>query len=208
MCHYLGPMWSEIKRKLFHMTALIYVVGIIYLPRPLYLVLVGSALVAVLCVEALRLKIPTAALWFQRNFGALFRTHEATRLSGVPWMLAGVGLTAALLGPVRLASAAILYLILGDAAASLIGIRLGGPHWPGSRKRIVGSLACLGVCLVVGASVLRPEYAWSGVLFGALAATTIEWSHLPINDNFTIPVGSAVVFCLVYRVAPFTGLGS
>lgn len=196
-------MWSEIKRKLFHLTALVYVAGIIYLPRRPYLLLIGSALVLVGGVEAARLRRPAVNAWFQRRFGGLFREEERRRPTGVVWMLGGVLLTAVVVGPALLAAAALLYLILGDSVASLAGKGLGGPHWPGSRKRLTGSAACFLVCLGVGAVLLRPAYGWRGVLIGAGAATLLEWGVLPGNDNLAIPVGAGLALLLAYGIPPF-----
>lgn len=199
-------MWPEIKRKLFHLTALLYVVGIIYLPRRVYVGIIGLALGAVLLIETARLKNPRVHAWFDRVFGNLFREKESHHLSGVPWMLAGVGLSAAIVGPVELAATSILYLILGDAVASLIGMRLGGPRWFGSAKRMSGSAACYAACLLIGQMVLAPTFGWPGVFVGAFAATAIELCPIPVDDNFSIPVGAALVFCLMYRIVPFAGL--
>lgn len=199
-------MWREIKRKFFHLSALIYVVGIIYLPRRTYLCILAAAFVLVLVVEVARLKRPALNEWFQLRFGGLFRERERDRLSGVSWMLAGVLTTVAMAEPLPIAVAAILYLVLGDAVASLVGIRLGGPHWPGSDKRISGSLACFAVCLVIGAVILREPYGWAAVLVGALAATIFERGVVPVNDNFLIPTGSALTLLAIVRGVPFSGL--
>jgi len=199
-------MWPEIKRKLFHLTALLYVVGIIYLPRRQYVGILGLALAAVLLLETARLKVPRLNAWFIRMFGTMFRPQEENHLSGVPWMLAGVGLSAAIIGPLPLAASCILYLVLGDGVASLVGKRLGGPRWFGSSKRMSGSAACYAVCVIVGQMLIAPEFGWTGVLMGAFVATLIEGLPLPVDDNFSIPVGAALMFCFFYGILPFAGL--
>jgi dolichol kinase len=199
-------MWREIKRKFFHLTALLYVVGIIYLPRRTYLCILAGALAAVFAVEIVRLQVPAVNEWFDRRFGGLFRDQERHRFSGVSWMLAGVLTTAAMVGPLPMAAASILYLVLGDAVASLIGIRVGGPHWPGSDKRISGSVACFAVCLLIGVAIIRTDYGWPGVLIGAAVATILERGFAPINDNFLIPVGSGLALLAAYRIPPFSGI--
>jgi dolichol kinase len=196
-------MWSEIKRKLFHLTALIYVAGIIYLPRRAYVAVLAVALLVVGGVEAARLSRPSVNAWFQRWFGGLFREEERNRPTGVLWMLGGVLLTAVVVAPTALAATALLYLILGDGIASVAGKGLGGPRWPGSPKRLAGSLACLLVCLAVGALVLRPGWGWHGIVLGAAAATFLEWGPLPGNDNLTIPLGAGAALLLAYGIPPF-----
>ena len=199
-------MWPEIKRKLFHLTALIYVVGIIYLPRRTYLAILGAALAAVLVVETIRLHRPAVNAWFQRRFGGLMRPAEGGRMSGVVWMLGGVLVTVALVEPVAIGAAALLYVVLGDTLASLVGIRVGGAHWPRSRKRISGSVACFTTCMFIGAVILLPDYGWYGVVVGAVAATALEAGIFPLDDNFTIPVGSAIALLAANRLMPFSGL--
>src|SRR5690349_14883170 len=99
MCDHKRSMWSEIKRKLFHLTALIYVAGIIYLPRRAYVAVLAAALLVVGGVEAARLSRPAVNAWFQRWFGGLFREVERNRPTGVLWMLGGVLLTVVVVAP-------------------------------------------------------------------------------------------------------------
>jgi dolichol kinase len=47
-------------------------------------------------------------------------------------------------------------------------------------------------------------YGWHGVVAGAITATLLEWSVLPINDNLTIPVGSSLVLLACYQVKPLS----
>ena len=135
MCDDGLSVLTEIKRKLFHLTALLYVAGIIYLPRPIYIALLAACLILVIAIEQSRLRIPAVKAWFSRRFQGLFREQENDHVSGVVWMLGGVLSTAILVRPTSLACAALLYLILGDGVASLAGIGFRGPHWPQSPKR-------------------------------------------------------------------------
>lgn len=189
-------MWSEIKRKSFHFCGIIYVIGLIHIPRPAYVAILTMALIVVLAFEMARLKIPTVGRWVEKIFGSLLRSGEQGRPSGVFWMLAGVNVTVVLVESVPLAAASLLYLILGDGVASLAGMRLGGPHWPRSQKRVSGSLACFLVCLLIGVVLLQPQFGWGAVVVGALVATVVEFGVVPMDDNFTIPVISGLVLKL------------
>lgn len=196
-------MWNEIKRKSFHLLSFVYLVGAIYIPRPRYLMILAVFLAVVFAFETCRLRNPLFQNFIYRYFGGLFRESEQTRYSGMLWMLLGVLLTLALVEPIDVASTALLYLIVGDTAASLVGIRLGGPYWKGTDKRISGSAACFVVCLIMGFVLLRPERAWYGVVIGALVATWFEKGVFPVNDNIAIPLAGAVSLMSCYGLYPW-----
>lgn len=195
-------MWSELRRKLFHLTSLIYVVGLIYIPRKTYAVVLGSLCVAVFLVETARLKNPNWQARIHRIFGALMRAKEEKKYSGLFWMLVGVTITVVLVPDVPVAASALLYLILGDAMAALVGLRFQGPYWPGRDKRIGGSAACFVTCFLVGAVLLASPYGWRGVWAGAVTATIVELGVVPLDDNITIPVASSLVLMLCYGLTP------
>jgi dolichol kinase len=193
-------MWIEIRRKLFHLIGFIYVIGLVYIPRAEYVGLLTSLVAIIFAMEQTRLRVPAVGAWFERNAGALFREEERHRMSGVFWMADGVWITVVLLKSVPLASTALLYLLLGDAIASLAGKRLQGPRLPRSNKSVAGSAACFFMCLFIGVSLLRPNYyGWTGIVAGAVVATVVE--AVPIfrlNDNVTIPVAAALTFLACY----------
>lgn len=193
-------MKEEIARKLFHLLALIYVAGAMLLTRPVFLRIVALFLVVDILVEFARLRIPAVRARLEKYAAGLIRPEESQKFTAVFWMLLGVLSAAILIGPLRLLITIYLFLIFGDGVASLIGKSLQGPHWPGSPKRISGSLACFIVCLCLGSILLRPDYSWFGIVIGALAATILEFGILPLNDNLTIPAGTALVFLMIYRV--------
>jgi dolichol kinase len=196
-------MWVEIRRKIFHLLSLVYVVGLVYIPRTRYLLLLLAAGILVLISETIRLRVPMVGEAFNKIFGPIMREREQKTYSGLFWMLIGVFLTVFLVDSVPVAATAILYLILGDAMAALIGIRFKGPTWPNGNKRVSGSMACFLTCLLIGNFLLRPAYSWSGVIAGALTATVVEIGFFPVDDNVTIPVASALVLMLCYGITPF-----
>jgi dolichol kinase len=193
-------MREEIIRKLFHLLALVYVAGALFLPRPVFLSGLAFLLVCDFIFETVRIRVPRFRPLIDKLVGGLVRAEESQKFTAVFWMLLGVFSAALVIGPPKLLVTIYLFLIFGDGVASLVGKGFGGPHWPNSPKRISGSLACFAVCLVSGILLLRPEYSWPGILLGALAATILEFGIVPVNDNLTIPLGSSLVFLLIYRV--------
>jgi dolichol kinase len=193
-------MIAELKRKAFHALGLGYVAGVLLLPRPVFLAAVAGLLILDIAMEIARLNWPGFAEFLNRRVGGLFRSEESRRLTGVFWMLLGVLSSALLIESSRIVSVIYLFVIFGDGIASLAGKGLGGPHWPGSPKRISGSAACFAMCAMMGGIFLRPDYSWLGILAGAFTATALEYGVIPINDNFLIPLGSSIVLKWIYQL--------
>jgi glycerol-3-phosphate acyltransferase PlsY len=140
-------------------------------------------------LELLRLRGYPAVLRVYVNFA---REQEAGRLTGAFYFFLGCLLTA-LLFPAPIAALAILYLSLGDPAATLVGGWIGKTRIWG--KSLEGLLACLGVCAAAGMAVsgLGRTPLMLVALAGAATAGLLEVLPLKINDNLTIPLGSALV---------------
>lgn len=189
-------MFNEIKRKLFHLSGLIYVVGLALLPRPTFVVVMIVAVVVIGIFDLVRINVPALNQFVITLFGDSLRDQEKKRLSGVFWMALGVLTVSLIAKDMRLAITAVVYLLLGDGVASLVGMRLQGPVWPGSQKRLSGSLACFVMCLLSGYFILTPSYGWHCIFMGAFAATALEAFSFRINDNFLIPAASALVLVL------------
>ncbi|MDI6757623.1 MAG: hypothetical protein QME32_06345 [Endomicrobiia bacterium] len=181
---------EEIKRKLFHLLTLIYVVGYWFLPRDIAVGGMGVTIFVALLIEAVRLnhkKINGLILLL-----GIHRKSEEQHLSGLLWTLSGAFFTMYVFespaNPLVMRSivlAALLYAALGDTAAALVG-RLVGRTKIGS-KSLEGSLACLVTNLIVGYFLLP----WPVFLWGAVFSTFFELIKWPLNDNFWIPILSA-----------------
>lgn len=187
---------TEAKRKLFHLTGLVYVAGFLFIPHFTLLIVLILLLCAEATTEILRLKHQNIRNWSHRILGDLLRDHERDKLSGAFWMTLGALGTAVVLPEPRLGATCMLYLIFGDAAASLTGKLLQGPAWYKSPKRISGSVACFIACVLSGLVMLPPDLGWDFVLIGAFTATFFELHSWKINDNFLIPFASAIGFFL------------
>jgi dolichol kinase len=180
---------EEIKRKLFHMLTLIYVVGYWFLPREIAVGGMGITIFTALVIEMVRLnhkKINRLILLL-----GIHRKSEEQHLSGLLWTLSGAFFTMYFFdspaNPLtrNIVLAALLYAALGDTAAALVG-RLIGRTRIGT-KSLEGSLACLLTNLAVGYFLLP----WPIFLWGALFSAFFELIKWPLNDNFWIPILSA-----------------
>jgi dolichol kinase len=91
-----------------------------------------------------------------------------------------------------IAITSLLSVAIGDPVASNIGSRF-GKHFMG-KKTLEGSLACLFSCLVVGLSISRLSLTMSPLVasYGAIYATLVEALPIDADDNFTMPLLSAI----------------
>merc|ERR1712146_295721 len=74
-------------------------------------------------VDLFRLSFPSVAARFPD--AGLLRRHERTQLTGTCWFSLGASLTTAAFTP-ALATTALVMLTLGDMAAALVGVAIGG----------------------------------------------------------------------------------
>ncbi len=184
----------EVKRKLIHLGSSIIPITLIILRPEVGIALVAAGLILAITVDVVRLRVAAVQAFFHRVFGAAMRPHEANELTGSTFLCLSA-LVCIVLFPVHITVSALFFLTLGDTAAALIGQRWGRTSlMPG--KTLEGTLACLITCIIV--VVLIPGVSLIAGLAGALAATLVElFGTETIDDNFGIPVISAVVMWIV-----------
>lgn len=181
---------QEMRRKLFHLLGLLYLVLYGVAGRLPLLWVVGVAFLMLAVFEAVRLRSPGLNAWLLKSFGGIHRPFEARTPSGILWTLGGVWLTVAVVPHPDIVATSLLYLTLGDGMAGLVGrtfgkVRLG-------RKSLEGSLACFLTCWVAGTLALQTTSVRPEALLGAAAATTLEMLDIPPNDNLWLPFLSAL----------------
>jgi len=195
----------EIERKVFHLCGLLVPL--------IYTVMLGRGYTKQQCAnlcwaitlvgvtsDLMRVYIP----WVQRNWPmkSILREKEQGQLCGATFFSLGCTLAVQIYDPV-IAMTSIIFLVLGDMSAALIGRSFGQSVCsmkvgPGGNKSVEGSVGMFLVCILFGSMIfcqvhLR-EYA---VVIAALTATLVElYEPLGINDNVTIPVlsGLALTF--------------
>lgn len=164
---------------------------------PQVAVVVGLAAVTAifLSFEVMRLGLPSLNRWFVRWFAPLLRREEGTGLTTSSYFLAGCMITV-LAVPKHIAVPAILFVALGDPAATAIGLWKG--HIRPWRRSVEGHIACLVVCLLVGSllACTLEGLSLTVAIVGAVSATLFEALPIPLDDNFTIPVGSAAAMVI------------
>lgn len=185
---------DEIKRKLFHLLTLTYI--ILYWVTPVTFVLIGLAvaIILVLIFEIVRLKHTRFNYWLLSLLGGVHRGSETDKMSGLAFTLSGSFFTILLFfGDKNIVMASFMYLAFGDTFAALIG-KAFGRHKVTRDKTWEGSIACFLVCLISGLFFLK----WPIAVVGAFIATSIELIRWPISDNFWMPlVASGTLIFLV-----------
>jgi len=94
----------------------------------------------------------------------------------------------------EVAIVSLIYMLFGDAAASIVGIKYGKVKM--GDKTLEGSLAFFITAMILALIFTQ----WTGIrihliilIFGAIAATITEALPIEINDNLTVAIAAAIV---------------
>ena len=149
---------TEIERKTFHLAGLL--VPLIHqlmlsngFSNASCVRLCWAITITGVCADCLRLKVDVVRRnWPMRQ---LLREHEQKQMTGGSSFSLGCTLTIAI-SPPSIAMASVLFLILGDMCAAVIGVSFGHEACTlklgrSGKKSIEGSVAMFAVCFLVGA---------------------------------------------------------
>lgn len=185
------PVQHALVRGAFHAAIGLVAATLLFLyPRLIVISALAVVTVAFLCLEIARLRIPRLRQYFASWFSPLLRQEEENKLTGSSYFLIG-SLITAILFPRDIALLAVLFLSFGDPAASVVGTWKGRTRlWD---KTLEGDIACLVICLLIGAiaSVILKNPPLVIAIVGAVLATFIQALPLRLDDNITIPVTSS-----------------
>lgn len=199
----------ELKRKTFHLLGLlipcIYFFGLKYAPdlitRRTATVIVGTITSIYWFLELLRLLSASFRAAFRSTLSFLLRSSEENKITGMGYYTLGCFLCIAMFPPL-IALASMLYLVLGDLSAAIIGISFGNTKI--NNKSFEGFCACFVTCFIIGTALfwklpLFEVLAWNG----ALVASIVElFSPFQVDDNLSIPILSALTLQLtVWRLS-------
>lgn len=187
-------MKKELWRQLIHASGVFIVVFSYFLPPELLIILCVAILVFVVIVFRLdhQHNIP-----FFSTILRVAKRDEDER--GFVYFFIGIIITLYFFQfNMAIANAAILILLFGDSASTLIGQRFGRIKLPFQpHKTLEGSLAFLLVGFIVSLTQLPILPAFIGALAGALTE-----AYSPIDDNVPIPLVSAIIMSvLIYSIA-------
>ena len=175
---------AEIKRKLLHLVALCIPFGIFWLPRSTALAVFVPLAGAMFAGEKLRQKSPFFQGLFFRVFGTFVRPRERHRITGGTYFFVAGALCLVLFDK-PVAYTVMSFMIIGDAAAALLGMTFGRIRLS-SGKSLEGTLGCICACLIFWAMFPRmdfPEALTAAVLTGLLELVPFQ-----IDDNLIVPL--------------------
>jgi dolichol kinase len=182
--------------------AFVYLAG---MPRGTGVLIMSSVLGFDLLVESARLRIPAFNEKVMRICGPIMRHNEVSRFSGTPYYIMSAILAVGIF-PKPVAILSVLYLALGDPAASLVGILYGKDSLRiAEGKSLIGSAAGVITCALVTFVYLMSLGISDGSVIvlsvvGGLAGGLAELLPFDLDDNFTIPVISGFVLWLAFII--------
>jgi len=165
--------------------------------RFLLLWVTGSCFLISFILDLLRLRDRGFNSRFMKAFSALIRQSEENRFNGSTFLCLAFFIVI-LLFPRTVAITAMLFLSLGDAAAEL-----GGKHFGRLKifgRSLEGTLAFFLVAFPVAYSLIDD---WRVALLGALAGALVELFSFEVDDNLTVPIGSALALWMALLLFHF-----
>ena len=167
----------------------------IFAPMPELVIILAVLALGSLSLDLTRFRVSWLNRLFLRWLRPLLKSSEDRRITGATYLLVAAFLSF-LLFDRPVAIAVLLFLSLGDPSAALVGRPMPGPRLFG--KSPVGTLAFIGVSLLVGAALVGAGIApfhW-GLLAGAVVAGLVELAPLPGDDNLWVPLIAGAVMQL------------
>ena len=129
-------------------------------------------------------------------FDKMLREHELKgQFTGATWVMISASVTI-LVFPKYIAIISLIFMSIGDTFAALIGRKFGKLKI--YDKSFEGFLGGLIACLVAAYCYDPLPFYISG--FGALVGMLFETLPLPLDDNFRIPIGSAIIMTILLQV--------
>ncbi|MEZ5065238.1 MAG: hypothetical protein R3B81_10940 [bacterium] len=180
---------DEAPRKAIHLTMIVIPLAILYLPLPLVRWVLMFFGILLIVVDLFKIHDARWRAYFKRFFGKLIRGHEEAGITGSTYMIVSALLATYLFTP-PVAAAALVFLIVGDTLAAMVGKAFG--RVPLFGKSLEGFLAGF-VSSFVAAWLLVPSLPWTAVLAAALAGSIVEIAPIPVDDNFRIPLVAGLV---------------
>jgi dolichol kinase len=198
----------EIRRKIFHLQSLVFPLFYLFISKTIAALLLLVLTGIVLYLDISRHYNPKIRNCVDKFFANLMRKPEKSGsfgLSGASFMITGF-LISGLLFPKNLAITSWFILIISDALAAIVGIKIGTKIYNG--KTLEGSSAFLSSAILISIIChifIGYKTSFVVIIISSLATTTVEfYSNKPyFNDNLLIPITyglSTIIFNFILGV--------
>ena len=188
-------------RKMYHVLAsslfpLAYLYPPFHLSQPetkkWLLIVSGGCFLISFIFDFMRLRDHRFNSQFMRFFSAFIRRTETNRYNGSTFLCIAF-FVVILLFSRNIAVTAMLFLSLGDAAAELSGKNFG--RMKIFTRSMEGALGFFAVAFLVAFPLLED---WRIALLGSFAGAMVELFSFDLDDNLTVPIGSALALSLTF----------
>ena len=178
----------EIRRKLIHLASISIPVGYLFIERDTTLVILAGVFVLSLSIEIGRLFIPRIRSRVHPIFAPIMRVAEERKLSGATYLLAGTWITIYFFEK-DIAVIALLLVSISDAAAAIVGTAYGKIHlWQKTLEGSTAFFASTGLIMIAMRNLSVEQ-----MLVALFVGTLVELLPIPVNDNLTLPILTALV---------------
>ncbi len=199
------PIKGEIYRKVTHLVALVLPLTAWEVGGKDLLPLVAPLSLIALLADWLRVRSEVFKRFIDTVFGSMMREWECPpignpmHVNGATWTLLSFSMLLFVF-EMPVAVTAFTVFMVGDAAAALIGRKLGRRHWGRTGCTVEGSVAFLvfGLAVAVaigGGGIIQGTlfaFPFWAVFVATLAGCIAEASPLRINDNLVSPFATAL----------------
>lgn len=191
--------WDEVRRKSIHLASAGFPLAYWLTDRTFMLWVLVPLVAFALIVETARQFVPAVESFVQRWLGTIMRVEEKRLFTGATYVVISC-LIMIFFFPKEIAITTLLFMSISDAAASLVGIRVGGPRFLG--KSLAGSTAFFVTAVAIALWQLpgKPLIGLVGAAVATVAeALSLKWGPIKIDDNFAIPLaGGGMMMLLEY----------
>jgi dolichol kinase len=195
----------EIKRKLFHLSSLIFPLIYLFTPRITMSIALLIITAITIYLDISRHYNPKIKELIDKFLGKFLRTSEKSgefSFSGASYMAAGFFFTCLFFAK-GLAITSWLVLIISDALAAIVGIKFGVPLSNG--KSIAGSITFFLSTLlisIIGYFFIGYNTSFLVIIISSVVTTILEFysKQIKIDDNLSVPVtyGLVTAICAIF----------
>lgn len=193
----------HLARKAYHFTGVMILVALYQiLDRPTGLAILSVCTLTLLILDFIRLRVPHLNQLTLKFFQPFLRREEQARLSGMSHLLTGA-LIVVTFFPKSIGILAFLFLAVGDPISSIVGVRFGKDKIL-PNKSLQGTMAGFFVCSFIAAlyfsamGLMIDRLILVSLIAGIIGAASELLSFWKLDDNFTIPVFSAIMLWVLF----------